>query len=1072
MKRWEADSVAKKNKILLAAVGAVILVLLVCLIAFGGGKGDAPSAETAAPSTSSGVYTVELCNDSGMPLEGIGIYVYTDATQQELVWFARTDAEGKITFRDVTCEGYIAVLDGVSTDYIVEESYPLTGEHTKIVVTAQMQSGVDLSQITRKLGDVMFDFTVTSSDGVEYTLSELLKEKDAVVLNFWYLNCDPCRQEFPYLQEAYEEYSDRIEVLAMNPVDGTDEEIAVFKKELELTFPMFACDPDWAHAMQLTAYPTTVIIDRDGFISLIHGGSITSTKIFTDAFAHFTAEDYTPGVVEDISDLETEAPGSNPEEPIELGGVQSFQATIPAGGKIYYNLYRVNGYLTASNADLYAVYNNYTYGPKAGGIGFSIKAPDTYTPAVLTLGNSGKEEITVTVYIAKLAGVVDNPYEAELDQEFTTSVGAGNDQGVYYQVTASETGYLVFECLEASEGIEYNYLMQNLQTNQQNTLEADGNAEGTMVSIKVNAEDVVKCWIVAEKDKAGNKYPGGKFKSKLYMSDTPVTEETEAVAKIDYAVTVTDESRKGVLGVYLYVYDAEGKLTATIKTDEKGVAHTQLVPGDYDVKLDLTMQGGKYKAVTTEFTLTEKRPYASIKLDTLVVEMATYTVTVVDMDGNPVKDAMVTIGSTTMTTGKDGKAVFTLPKGEYTIIIFRPDGSVQNETIQEGQTELQITPGQSGEPDEPNEPEQKLTYTVKVVDYSGTPQSGVTVQFLSGKNAVAVQTTDGTGQVSASLEPGNYTVSLAFSGSRMYYEAAKAVLSSSRPVLTLRVTNVTGGKPADEWFGPTYTVNLGGTYVEMQPNVVTYFGFTPEQEGTYRITASNPDATISYWGSINYPIQQEINGGVASNTFELNVKESNIGGTYAIGVTGVRNSILEIERIGSAVLDDTDMPWEIYQGSRPTKAYSAGSGKKFTYVNLTGKTSDFTPVLGSDGYYHLNSATGKLLYVNLGPNAPYISMYNMLGFTGFGGTRLGQYFYDSNGNLLRKEDYTECMSAYVECIDPNYGVYPLTEDLMYMLQNGGDNQNWWNADNENNFLFADLGAAFNEELGWMFAVCY
>ena len=66
---------------------------------------------------------------------------------------------------------------------------------------------------------------------------------------------------------------------------------------------------------------------------------------------------------------------------------------------------------------------------------------------VLVLGNSGTQDQTFTVKISKPGGVVDNPYSAKLDQEFTTKVSAGNDQGVYYQVTASKAGYLIFECL-------------------------------------------------------------------------------------------------------------------------------------------------------------------------------------------------------------------------------------------------------------------------------------------------------------------------------------------------------------------------------------------------------------------------------------------------------------------------------------------------------------------------------------------------------------------------------------------------------------------------------------------------
>jgi hypothetical protein len=367
-------------------------------------------------------------------------------------------------------------------------------------------------------------------------------------------------------------------------------------------------------------------------------------------------------------------------------------------------------------------------------------------------------------------------------------------------------------------------------------------------------------------------------------------------------------------------------------------------------------------------------------------------------------------------------------------------------------------------------PVEKINYTVKVVDFDGKSQSGVTVQFLKSGSPVAVQMTDSSGSVSAELPMGEYTVTLAFAGTQMYYEKSSAVLSPGRPAVTLRVTATVAKKPVQDWFGTVYDVEPGGTYVRMQANVVTYFAFTPTQEGVYRITASNPKAQLDSYGSINFPNKQSVPGATATS-FELNVKENNLGGTYAIGITGVTECILIIERIGSAILDDTDVPWQEYQGKRPTKAYTLNGTRQFTYVDLTGSTASIQPVLGSDGYYHMNSATGKILYVNLGPDAQYISMYNMLGLSGFGGTRLGRQFYDENGNLVRKEDYTACMTAYAECRDPVNNVYPLTEDLMYMLKNGGEYMGWWNKESAN-YLFTDLGDRFNPELGWMFAVCY
>ena len=1045
----------KKNKMFLAGLLAVLMILLVSC---GKKPAEQPTEEAPAVQTPN-VYTVQLCSDSGYPLEGIGIYVYTDATQQELVWFARTDAEGKITFRDVTCEGYVAFLDGVSSDYIVEEYYSLTGETTCITVAAQMQSVDDLSLVTKKLGDVMFDFTITDCEGKEYALTELLKEKDAVVLNFWYLNCGPCRQEFPYLQEAYESYSDKIEILAMNPVDGTDEEIAAFTKELELTFPMFQCDPQWAAAMQLTAYPTTVIIARFGVISLIHTGSVTAAKVFEDAFAHFTAEDYVQGTVKNIEDLETEAPGAKPSEPIELGGVTSFQATIPAGGEVYYHLYRVNGHLEVTDPNVYAKYNGASYEAQSGGFGFNIKSPDTYTPAKLTLGNSGNKDVTITVNIIKPRGLVDNPYSAKLNEEFTTKVAAGNDQGVYYQVTAKKTGYLVFECLKSpSKVAEFDYVMQNLTTNALRSIREDGNEEGTKVSIAVKKGEKVKCWIVANKDKSGNKYPGGTFKSKLYMSDTPVKEEAEKVETIDYAVTVTDENRKAISGVSMNVDMGDGK-PHVWTTDKNGVGHEKLEPGTYPVVL--TLPAG-YTATTTEFTLTKDRTYVSIKLDTLLVVTETYAVTVKDEAGNPAAGVDVMIGTQMVTTDAEGKAIFVLPKGTHTVTISGENGAVQNHTFEEGATEITIILGQSEDDEDSGE---KLTYTVKVVDYSGNTRSGITVQFLKAGKPVSVQKTDGNVEASAELAARDYTVSLVSSSDQLYFDAESAKLTSTNPSATLRVTGTKATSPTKEWFGITYVVKEGATYVELtQANVDTYFAFAPEREGTYRISVSNANAELADYGSINYPVSQGTTG-----TYELNVKPSNLGSTYAIRVTGAKEYVLTIERIGAAVLDESDIPWQPYAGKPPTKAISLGSAKNFTYIDLT--ADDVTVVLGSDGYYHLNSATGKRLFVNLGPNAPYISMYTMLGVSGVGGTKFGKIFYNEDHTVKIKEDYTECMIAYIKCMDATNQVYPLNEDLMYMLKNGGEHMGWWDASSES-FQFADLGSDFNPDLGWMFAVCY
>ena len=168
----------------------------------------------------------------------------------------------------------------------------------------QLLSEEELDGVVFKRGDVFADMSVTTPDGTTYKISELLEEKKAVILNFWYLNCGPCQMEFPYMQDAYETYQNDLEILAVNPYDGTDETVAEFQKKFELTFPMAVIEEEWAQYMDIKAYPTTVVIDRYGIVSFVHTGMITEVEEFNKLFAFFTAEDYEQTIIRNISDIE------------------------------------------------------------------------------------------------------------------------------------------------------------------------------------------------------------------------------------------------------------------------------------------------------------------------------------------------------------------------------------------------------------------------------------------------------------------------------------------------------------------------------------------------------------------------------------------------------------------------------------------------------------------------------------------------------------------------------------------------------------------------------------------------
>ena len=163
----------------------------------------------------------------------------------------------------------------------------------------------DAAEVTvYQMGDKIEDFTVTTFDGKTVTLSEVLKEKDMVLINIWATWCGPCRNEFPFMEEAYKQYQDKVEIIALScePTD-TDDVLAEFVAELGMTFNVAQDTVGMADKFDVSAIPTSVVVDRNGTICFWEAGSLPDVGSFTRLFDVFVAEDYTESVMLDAIPL-------------------------------------------------------------------------------------------------------------------------------------------------------------------------------------------------------------------------------------------------------------------------------------------------------------------------------------------------------------------------------------------------------------------------------------------------------------------------------------------------------------------------------------------------------------------------------------------------------------------------------------------------------------------------------------------------------------------------------------------------------------------------------------------------
>lgn len=119
-------------------------------------------------------------------------------------------------------------------------------------------------------------FTLTDIEGNAVALEDLVGK--IVILDFFYPQCGYCDDEVVHLEEIYEEYSrDELEIISISVKEISVQDLRDFKRGPN-RFSDFEYEMSWIIARDtgtqnvvgtygISGYPTTVIIDREGYLS-------------------------------------------------------------------------------------------------------------------------------------------------------------------------------------------------------------------------------------------------------------------------------------------------------------------------------------------------------------------------------------------------------------------------------------------------------------------------------------------------------------------------------------------------------------------------------------------------------------------------------------------------------------------------------------------------------------------------------------------------------------------------------------------------------------------------------------
>ena len=127
-----------------------------------------------------------------------------------------------------------------------------------------------------KLGKPIASFTLDNLAGEKVTVGQPGK---ITVINFWATWCPPCQEEMPELDQFAKRNQQKINFYAVNLQESSGK-VSDFMNKNKYTMPVLL-DKEGvvAKQFQVTAIPTTIIVDKNGLIKHRKSGAMTRNEL-------------------------------------------------------------------------------------------------------------------------------------------------------------------------------------------------------------------------------------------------------------------------------------------------------------------------------------------------------------------------------------------------------------------------------------------------------------------------------------------------------------------------------------------------------------------------------------------------------------------------------------------------------------------------------------------------------------------------------------------------------------------------------------------------------------------------